>query len=154
MTPEERTARRAVIKAHHPDRGGDPAMFVELLAAIDRSYGAPGAGPGRLDVGARPAPTATGRPPAPAATAAARSRRPALRHLLTHRAGETAHRRSVMNRSSLGLVAGLLLAIATVAGGLLGLLLAVVLGAVGYAIGGHVDGDFDLAELARGRRRG
>jgi hypothetical protein len=48
----------------------------------------------------------------------------------------------------------LLLAIATVAGGLLGLLLAVVLGAVGYAVGGHLDGDFDLAELARGRRRG
>ena len=59
-----------------------------------------------------------------------------------------------MNRSSLGLVAGLLLAIATVAGGLLGLLLAVVLGAVGYAIGGHLDVDFDLVELARGRRRG
>lgn len=38
MTPEERTARRAVIKAHHPDRGGDAARFVELLAAIDRTY--------------------------------------------------------------------------------------------------------------------
>ena len=46
MTPEERTARRAVIKAHHPDRGGDPALFVELLAAIDRSHGAPEPGPG------------------------------------------------------------------------------------------------------------
>jgi hypothetical protein len=39
MTPEERAARRAVIKAHHPDRGGDPARFVELLEAIDRSCG-------------------------------------------------------------------------------------------------------------------
>ena len=45
MTPEERTARRAVIKAHHPDRGGDPALLVELLAAIDRSHGAPEPGP-------------------------------------------------------------------------------------------------------------
>jgi hypothetical protein len=39
MTPEERAARRAVIKAHHPDRGGDPARFVELLDEIERSHG-------------------------------------------------------------------------------------------------------------------
>ena len=44
MRPEEpgqdaaaqrRAARRAVIKAHHPDRGGDPARLIELLARLD-----------------------------------------------------------------------------------------------------------------------
>jgi hypothetical protein len=59
-----------------------------------------------------------------------------------------------MNRSSLGLLAGLLLTIAIVAGGLLGLLLAIVLGGIGFAVGGHLDGDFDLTEIARSRRRG
>ena len=59
-----------------------------------------------------------------------------------------------MNRATLGLIAGLLLAIATVTGGLLGLLLAIVLGGVGYAVGGHLDGEFDLPQILRGRRRG
>ena len=57
-----------------------------------------------------------------------------------------------MTTSTIGLIAGLLLAIAIVAGGLLGFLLAVVLGGAGYLIGGHVDGELDLTALVRGRR--
>ncbi|TQL67906.1 hypothetical protein FB381_1794 [Nocardioides albertanoniae] len=57
-----------------------------------------------------------------------------------------------MTNSTLGLVAGLLLTIAIVTGGLLGLLLAIVLGGAGYLIGGHVDGERDLGSLLRGRR--
>lgn len=59
-----------------------------------------------------------------------------------------------MNRSTLGLLAGLLLAVATVIGGLFGLLLAIVLGGLGCAVGAYLDGDFDPAELTRSRRRG
>ncbi|MEU4454236.1 DUF2273 domain-containing protein [Nocardioides sp. NPDC023903] len=57
-----------------------------------------------------------------------------------------------MTNSTLGLVAGLLLTIAIVTGGLIGLLLAIVLGGAGYLIGGHVDGELDLGSLLRGRR--
>lgn len=32
-----RRARREFIRAHHPDRGGDPAVFVTGLAAYDQS---------------------------------------------------------------------------------------------------------------------
>ncbi len=32
MTPGERTAYRAFVRTHHPDRGGDPDVFVEGLA--------------------------------------------------------------------------------------------------------------------------
>ncbi|MEI7056517.1 DUF2273 domain-containing protein [Nocardioides sp. NPDC051685] len=57
-----------------------------------------------------------------------------------------------MTNSTLGLVAGLLLTIAIVTGGLVGLLLAIVLGGAGYLIGGHVDGELDLRSMLRGRR--
>ncbi|MBC7275783.1 MULTISPECIES: DUF2273 domain-containing protein [Nocardioides] len=57
-----------------------------------------------------------------------------------------------MTNSTLGLVAGLLLTIAIVTGGLVGLLLAIVLGGAGYLIGGQVDGELDLRSLLRGRR--
>jgi uncharacterized membrane protein len=57
-----------------------------------------------------------------------------------------------MTNSTLGLVTGLLLTIAIVTGGLLGLLLAIVLGGAGYLIGGHIDGELDLSTLVRGRR--
>lgn len=57
-----------------------------------------------------------------------------------------------MTTSTIGLIAGLLLTIAIVTGGLLGLLLAVVLGGGGYLIGGQVDGELDLGALFRGRR--
>ena len=36
--PEEarRRRRRALIRAHHPDRGGDPAEFIRLLHHLDQ----------------------------------------------------------------------------------------------------------------------
>lgn len=58
-----------------------------------------------------------------------------------------------MTTSTLGLIAGLLLTLAITTGGFVGLLLAVVLGGAGYLVGGHVDGELDLAALTRGRRR-
>jgi nitrate/nitrite transporter NarK len=55
--------------------------------------------------------------------------------------------------SSLGLIAGLLLGIAAAIGGFGGFLVALVLGAVGYAIAGHVAGEIDLTQLTRARER-
>lgn len=57
-----------------------------------------------------------------------------------------------MTTSTIGLLAGLLLGIAAAAGGFPGFLLALVLGVLGYAIGGHYDGEIDLGALL-GRRR-
>lgn len=59
-----------------------------------------------------------------------------------------------MTTSTIGLIAGLLLAIAAAAGGLTGFLVAVVLGAVGYLVGGHFDGEVDLGALLGRRDRG
>ncbi len=57
-----------------------------------------------------------------------------------------------MTTSTLGLIAGLLLTIAIVTGGFLGLVLAILLGGAGYLVGGQVDGELDLGALVRGRR--
>lgn len=57
-----------------------------------------------------------------------------------------------MNRSALGLIAGLLMAIAIVVGGFYGFLVALVLGAIGYAVGAHVDGDLDLSRVMPAQR--
>ncbi|GAA3602730.1 hypothetical protein GCM10022223_18120 [Kineosporia mesophila] len=59
-----------------------------------------------------------------------------------------------MATSTIGLIAGLLLGIAAAAGGFWGFLIALVLGVVGYAVGGHYDGEVDLSQLLGGRRRG
>ena len=59
-----------------------------------------------------------------------------------------------MTTSTIGLLAGLLLAIAAAAGGLVGFLIALVLGTVGYLIGGHYDGEVDLGHLVGRRGRG
>lgn len=58
-----------------------------------------------------------------------------------------------MSTSTVGLLAGLLLAIAAAVGGFGAFIIALVLGAAGYAIGGHFDGELDLSALL-GRRRG
>ncbi|MBI3215412.1 MAG: hypothetical protein HYZ38_16415 [Mycobacterium sp.] len=58
-----------------------------------------------------------------------------------------------MTTSTLGLLAGLLIAIATAAGGFTGFLLALVLGILGWAIGAYRDGELDTTSLTRGRRR-
>lgn len=59
-----------------------------------------------------------------------------------------------MTTSTMGLLAGLLVAIAFAAGGFTGFLVAIVLGAAGYLIGAQHDGEIDLAALVRGRGRG
>jgi uncharacterized membrane protein len=59
-----------------------------------------------------------------------------------------------MTTSSIGLIAGLLLAIAIAIAGFTGFLLALVLGAAGYLIGGHFDGEIDLSQLLGRRGRG
>ncbi|WP_407343221.1 DUF2273 domain-containing protein [Pengzhenrongella phosphoraccumulans] len=59
-----------------------------------------------------------------------------------------------MTTSTIGLIAGLLLGIAAAAGGFIGFLIALVLGAIGYGVGGHLDGEFDLAHVLGARRRG
>ncbi|TFV64136.1 hypothetical protein E4P41_02535 [Geodermatophilus sp. DF01-2] len=33
-TPEERRRRRALLRAHHPDLGGDPEAFIRAMAAF------------------------------------------------------------------------------------------------------------------------
>jgi len=57
-----------------------------------------------------------------------------------------------MTTSTVGLIAGLLLAIAIAVGGFGGFLLALVLGAAGYLVGGQIDGELDVTEIVRGRR--
>ena len=32
---EHRRRRRELIRANHPDRGGDPAVFIEVLQSLD-----------------------------------------------------------------------------------------------------------------------
>jgi uncharacterized membrane protein len=59
-----------------------------------------------------------------------------------------------MNNVMLGLLAGLLLALAVTTGGFLGFLLAIVLGGTGLAVGAHVDGRIDLGAILGGHRRG
>jgi hypothetical protein len=55
--------------------------------------------------------------------------------------------------STIGLLAGLLLGVATAAGGFFGFLIAMVLGIVGYLVGAQYDGEVDLGKLLGGRRR-
>lgn len=59
-----------------------------------------------------------------------------------------------MTNSTIGLLAGLLLAIAAAAGGFPAFLLALLLGAIGYVVGGARDGEIDLNSLFKGRGRG
>jgi uncharacterized membrane protein len=59
-----------------------------------------------------------------------------------------------VNNATLGLFAGLLLAIAGAAGGFGGFLFAIALGGIGLVIGAHRDGTVDLNALLRSRGRG
>lgn len=59
-----------------------------------------------------------------------------------------------MSHASVGLLAGLLLSIAAVTGGLVGFLLALVLGGIGLVVGSQLDGTLDLGPMIRGRGRG
>jgi hypothetical protein len=38
----QRARRREFIRSHHPDRGGDPAIFMAGLDRFDRQPGGPG----------------------------------------------------------------------------------------------------------------
>ena len=58
-----------------------------------------------------------------------------------------------MTSSTLGLLAGLLIAIAAAAGGFTGFLLAIVLGLLGWGLGAYRDGELDLKSISLGRRR-
>jgi hypothetical protein len=59
-----------------------------------------------------------------------------------------------MTTATSGMLAGVLLGVAAAAGGLTGFLLALVLGALGYIVGGHRDGEFDATAWFKGRGRG
>lgn len=59
-----------------------------------------------------------------------------------------------MTTATAGMLAGVLLGVAAAAGGFTGFLIALVLGAIGYVIGGHRDGEFDAITWLRGRRHG
>ncbi|MBY6411750.1 DUF2273 domain-containing protein [Rhodococcus sp. BP-252] len=59
-----------------------------------------------------------------------------------------------MNYTIVGLLTGLLLALAGIVGGFSGFVLALFLGAVGVAVGAHFDGRLDLTSLLRSRGRG
>lgn len=59
-----------------------------------------------------------------------------------------------MTTSTIGLLAGLLLAIAAAAGGFVGFLIALVLGGAGYLIGGYYDDEIDLSQILGRRDRG
>jgi uncharacterized membrane protein len=60
----------------------------------------------------------------------------------------------MVKNANVGLIVGLLLAIAVAVGGLLGLLGAIVLGGLGYAIGAYLDGNLDLGWITRPKGRG
>lgn len=59
-----------------------------------------------------------------------------------------------MSASTVGLFAGLLLALVAAVGGFGWFVLAVLLAAVGYVVGAHLEGRIDLAALVPGRSRG
>lgn len=59
-----------------------------------------------------------------------------------------------MTTATAGMLAGLLLGIAAAAGGFTGFLVALLLGAIGYVVGGHRDGEFDATAWLRSRGRG
>lgn len=59
-----------------------------------------------------------------------------------------------MTYTFVGLLTGLLLALAGIIGGFSGFVLALFLGAIGLALGAHFDGRLDLTSLLRSRGRG
>ncbi|WP_432561747.1 DUF2273 domain-containing protein [Kineococcus sp. SYSU DK003] len=59
-----------------------------------------------------------------------------------------------MSASTVGLFAGLLLALITIQGGFGWLFLALLFAGVGYVVGAHLEGKIDLASLLPGRSRG
>jgi uncharacterized membrane protein len=58
-----------------------------------------------------------------------------------------------MSRATIGLFAGLLVAVATAFGGFFGFLAAIVFGAVGLGVGMILDGHIDISSYLGGGRR-
>ncbi len=58
-----------------------------------------------------------------------------------------------MNLSTTGLIAGLLVAVATAVAGFVGLLLAVVFGLIGFLVGAQIEGRLDIVTMLRGGNR-
>jgi outer membrane lipoprotein SlyB len=58
-----------------------------------------------------------------------------------------------MNATTIGLLTGLILGLASVIGGFNGFLLALVLGAVGLLVGRVLDGELDLGQILSGKGR-
>jgi uncharacterized membrane protein len=58
-----------------------------------------------------------------------------------------------MNATTIGLLTGLILGLASVIGGFSGFLLALVLGAVGLLVGRVLDGELDLGQILSGKGR-
>ena len=83
----------------------------------------------------RPPPDPPGRPPTS----------PDVRYLLVSKDVTVM---SLSTNTQIGLIAGLLLAIAGIVGGFGGFVLALILGAIGLAVGRWLDGDLDLSELS------
>jgi hypothetical protein len=44
LTPEQRRLRRELLRRHHPDLGGDPEQFIQVLEAFQPGRVGPGAG--------------------------------------------------------------------------------------------------------------
>jgi hypothetical protein len=59
----------------------------------------------------------------------------------------------MMNATTLGLLAGLILGLAAVIGGFSGFLLTLVLGAIGLLVGRVLDGELDLSQVFSGKGR-
>jgi hypothetical protein len=60
----------------------------------------------------------------------------------------------MVKNANVGLIVGVLLAVAVAVGGLGGLLGAIVLGGLGYAVGAYLDGNLDLGWITRPKGRG
>lgn len=59
-----------------------------------------------------------------------------------------------MSAPVIGMIAGLLLALAATTGGFGGFLLAVLFGLLGYLVAGQLSGKLDLGALLRGKNSG
>lgn len=168
-----RRERRDVARRLHPDVGGTTEDYLAALREVDRRYGLyteAALASSRLRMVLRRARRFRRRARGLVRQARARLPRsvPGARRYINlddgpnHRHPDRPepgpptpeHPETDMSTSTIGLIAGLLLGIAAAVGGFFGFLLALVLGVLGYAVGGQLDGEFDLAGLFRGGRRG
>ncbi len=148
LTPEQRRLRRELLRRHHPDLGGDPEQFIQVLEAFQ---------PGR--VGPESATTSV----SCAGPAGWRASRPGTRRAA---AVDPAHAawcerpppvrinssEVVMPPTVVGLFTGLLLGLAWVIGGFDAFVGTAVLGVIGFLVGKVVSGQLDLTPYLGGGR--